>query len=98
MFTVITFETPNNNKTFKIMDFYTNKKQQIAQLNKDAKTNTIQSVICLLLLFVIPFLPSIHVLGIGIIFVFAFASCIAFASEANDKIVKATELKKRHSL
>jgi flagellar biosynthesis component FlhA len=79
------------------MEFYNNKKQQVAQLKKDAKKNNIQAVILFLLLLVIPFLP-IHVLGTLIVFVFVFASSIAFATIANEKTNEANQIKKRYSL
>jgi hypothetical protein len=79
------------------MEFYNNKKQQVAQLKKDAKKNNIQAVISFLLLFVIPFLP-IHVFGVGIIFVFAFACGMAFASEAIEKNTEAKGIQRRYSI
>jgi predicted membrane protein len=79
------------------MDFYTNKKNQIAQLKKDAKKNNLQAIISFLLLFAIPFLP-IHILGIGIIVVFSFACGMAFLTEAIEKNTEAESIKKRYSL
>ena len=79
------------------MDFYTNKKNQIAQLKKDAKKNNLQAIVCFLLLFAIPFLP-IHILGIGIIMVFSFACGMAFVSEAVSKDSEAHAIQKRYSL
>ena len=97
MFTSITFTKQNNNKTFKDMEFYNNKKQQIAQLKKDARKNNIQAIISFLILFAVPFLP-IHVMGIGIIFVFAFACGMAFLSEAIEKNTEAKGIQRRYSI
>jgi predicted membrane protein len=68
--------------------------QQIAQLKKEAKAHNIQAVICFLLLFAIPFLP-IHILGVGIISVFSFASGMALITEAMEKNKEAKEVQRK---